>query len=360
MNNAHRRKAAIATTLSISQLLVPFSQNSAEAADATYSGPAIDVTYGTVQVQITVLNDVITAATALQSPGGSSQQWSDLAIPKLRQQTLDTQSDAIQGVSGASYTSYGWYKSLQGALALMQAAPTVPNAANLNYADIAAAAIDAANAATDAANAATDAANEATTLMQDAHDQTTAAITKASTTGVVTILDFSESILLCNNKISSAYTSRNTAANQAQNYSSIYSDPTLQSSLKPAVLNISNTWKLAAKNYDTIINQYTKVLQVISNAQALIDKAAADKAADKAAADKAAADKAAADKAAADKAASLKLIADAKLKAAKIIAAAKAKAALLTKKVTITCIKGKLVKKVTAVKPKCPAGYKKK
>ena len=338
MNNAHRRKAAIATTLSISQLLVPFSQNSAEAADATYSGPAIDVTYGTVQVQITVLNDVITAATALQSPGGSSQQWSDLAIPKLRQQTLDTQSDAIQGVSGASYTSYGWYKSLQGALALMQAAPTVPNAANLNYADIAAAAIDAANAATDAAN-------EATTLMQDAHDQTTAAITKASTTGVVTILDFSESILLCNNKISSAYTSRNTAANQAQNYSSIYSDPTLQSSLKPAVLNISNTWKLAAKNYDTIINQYTKVLQVISNAQALIDKAAADKAADKAAA---------------DKAASLKLIADAKLKAAKIIAAAKAKAALLTKKVTITCIKGKLVKKVTAVKPKCPAGYKKK
>jgi hypothetical protein len=32
---------------------------------------------------------------------------------------------------------------------------------------------------------------------------------------------------------------------------------------------------------------------------------------------------------------------------------------LATKK-TITCIKGKLVKKVTAVNPKCPAGYKKK
>jgi hypothetical protein len=30
------------------------------------------------------------------------------------------------------------------------------------------------------------------------------------------------------------------------------------------------------------------------------------------------------------------------------------------KKVTITCIKGKTSKKVTAVKPKCPAGYKKK
>ena len=30
------------------------------------------------------------------------------------------------------------------------------------------------------------------------------------------------------------------------------------------------------------------------------------------------------------------------------------------KKVTITCVKGKLTKKVTAVNPKCPAGYKKK
>jgi hypothetical protein len=31
-----------------------------------------------------------------------------------------------------------------------------------------------------------------------------------------------------------------------------------------------------------------------------------------------------------------------------------------TKKITITCIKGKTTKKVTAVKPKCPTGYKKK
>ena len=58
-------------------------------------------------------------------------------------------------------------------------------------------------------------------------------------------------------------------------------------------------------------------------------------AAEKAALDKAALDKAAADKAAAAKAASVK-------------------------KTTITCVKGKLIKRVTAVKPKCPAGYKKK
>ena len=43
---------------------------------------------------------------------------------------------------------------------------------------------------------------------------------------------------------------------------------------------------------------------------------------------------------------------------AKQEAAAKASAA--TKKTTITCVKGKLTKKVTAVKPVCPKGYKKK
>ena len=36
---------------------------------------------------------------------------------------------------------------------------------------------------------------------------------------------------------------------------------------------------------------------------------------------------------------------------------ADAKAAAI-KKTTITCVKGKLTKKVTAVKPKCPSGYK--
>ena len=68
-------------------------------------------------------------------------------------------------------------------------------------------------------------------------------------------------------------------------------------------------------------------------------------------------------KAANDKAAADKILQDAKLEAEKIIADAKVAADMVaasTKKVTITCTKGKLTKKVTAVKPKCPAGYKKK
>jgi hypothetical protein len=60
------------------------------------------------------------------------------------------------------------------------------------------------------------------------------------------------------------------------------------------------------------------------------------------------------------KAAAEKILADAKAAADKILAEAKARADSSTKKTTITCTKGKLVKKVTAVNPKCPSGYKKK
>lgn len=83
----------------------------------TFAGPVVNVTYGNVQVQITVSNGKITDAIALQTPTGRNQRWADMAVPILKKQTLAAQSDAIQGASGASYTSYGWYKSLQGALA---------------------------------------------------------------------------------------------------------------------------------------------------------------------------------------------------------------------------------------------------
>ena len=113
-----------------------------------------------------------------------------------------------------------------------------------------------------------------------------------------------------------------------------------------------------------------------ADAKAAADKAAADLKAKQDADAKAAAElkakqeadaKAAADKAAADaKIAADKVLADAKaaaeLKAkqeADAKAAAAAKAAAL-KKTTITCIKGKITKKVTTVKPVCPVGYKKK
>ena len=70
-------------------------------------------------------------------------------------------------------------------------------------------------------------------------------------------------------------------------------------------------------------------------------------------------------KAKAEEEAKAKAEAEAKAKAeaeakAKAEAEAKAKLKASKKKKTITCVKGKLTKKIKAVKPKCPKGYKKK
>jgi uncharacterized protein with FMN-binding domain len=83
----------------------------------TFVGPSVNANYGNVQVQITVKDGKITDATALQAPSGKNDRWTNMAVPILKKQTLEAQSANIQGASGASYTSYGWYTSLQGALA---------------------------------------------------------------------------------------------------------------------------------------------------------------------------------------------------------------------------------------------------
>ena len=85
--------------------------------NGTFSGPSVNVNYGNVQVQITVKDGKIVDATALQAPSGRNDRWTNMALPILKKQTLAAQSSNIQGASGASYTSYGWYTSLQGALA---------------------------------------------------------------------------------------------------------------------------------------------------------------------------------------------------------------------------------------------------
>ena len=85
--------------------------------DGTFTGPSVNVNYGNVQVMITVSNGRITDAVAVKAPKGKNDRYTNMAVPILKQQTLQAQSANIQGASGASYTSYGWFKSLQGALA---------------------------------------------------------------------------------------------------------------------------------------------------------------------------------------------------------------------------------------------------
>jgi uncharacterized protein with FMN-binding domain len=87
------------------------------AINGTFTGPSVNVNYGNVQVKITVVNGRITDAVAVKAPSGKNDRYTNMAVPILKAQTLKAQSANIQGASGASYTSYGWHTSLQGALA---------------------------------------------------------------------------------------------------------------------------------------------------------------------------------------------------------------------------------------------------
>jgi uncharacterized protein with FMN-binding domain len=93
-----------------------------------FKGSAVDVGYGIVQVQITLLEGKITDVKAIRSPSGKSQRYTDRAIPKLITETLAIQSGNVQGVSGASYTSAGFKTSLQ--YAISQARMTTSSSSN--------------------------------------------------------------------------------------------------------------------------------------------------------------------------------------------------------------------------------------
>lgn len=83
-----------------------------------FNGGAVDTRYGPVQVQITVSAGKITAARALQVPQESDRdvRINSQAVPVLVQETLQAQSAQIDTVSGATYTSDGYTRSLQSAI----------------------------------------------------------------------------------------------------------------------------------------------------------------------------------------------------------------------------------------------------
>lgn len=91
---------------------------SGDAASGTYTGAAVSTRWGPVQVEVTVVDGVITAATAVEYPTGNhrDQQINAYAIPRLEQETVDAQSTAVDMVSGATVTSRGYVRSLQDAL----------------------------------------------------------------------------------------------------------------------------------------------------------------------------------------------------------------------------------------------------
>jgi uncharacterized protein with FMN-binding domain len=87
------------------------------------TGDAQQTQYGPVQVRLTMSGGKITQATAVQAPkGGRSDQITASSVPRLNQAAVAAQNAEIDAVSGATYTSAGYKKSLQSALDKAKAA----------------------------------------------------------------------------------------------------------------------------------------------------------------------------------------------------------------------------------------------
>jgi uncharacterized protein with FMN-binding domain len=92
---------------------------SAPVATRSVTGDSVSYTYGTLSVTVTATGSKITKVgiAAIDSGGSSfSESIDNRAIPLLEQEAVKAQSANIQGISGASYTSAGFTRSLQSAL----------------------------------------------------------------------------------------------------------------------------------------------------------------------------------------------------------------------------------------------------
>jgi uncharacterized protein with FMN-binding domain len=83
----------------------------------TVTGSLVQTRYGDVEVQITVSGGELTDVEAVALPtGGRSGQISNYVAPILASEALQAQSASIDVITGATYTSTAYAKSLQSAL----------------------------------------------------------------------------------------------------------------------------------------------------------------------------------------------------------------------------------------------------
>ena len=94
------------------------SSSGASNSSGAVTGQAVQIPFGTVQVQITMQNGKITDVQALQLPSDQrrSADIGQYAAPQLRSEVLSAQSAQVDTISGATYTSMGYLQSLQSAL----------------------------------------------------------------------------------------------------------------------------------------------------------------------------------------------------------------------------------------------------
>jgi uncharacterized protein with FMN-binding domain len=88
------------------------------AGERTVNSASVQTAYGPVQIQLVVHGTTITAVRILVQPQATLHdlQIGELAFPTLIKDTLNQQNAKLNAVSGATYTSGGYIKSLQSAI----------------------------------------------------------------------------------------------------------------------------------------------------------------------------------------------------------------------------------------------------
>jgi uncharacterized protein with FMN-binding domain len=115
---AYRPHSQPTSAAALSHLTAGNSRHVAGAQTVVGSDQQLAGGLGDIQVKVTASNGKITSVGMAQmNPHGpQSQQISQNVIPQLEQQTLASNGASIQGVSGATYTSQAYARSLQAAL----------------------------------------------------------------------------------------------------------------------------------------------------------------------------------------------------------------------------------------------------
>jgi uncharacterized protein with FMN-binding domain len=111
--------ASTPTTVASQSSTTLSSTTTVSAGVRSATGAPVNYYFGTLSVKVAASGSKITSVSiASLSDGGNprSQSIDQQSLPMLIQQVMAAQSSNIQGVSGATYTSEGFYTSLLGAL----------------------------------------------------------------------------------------------------------------------------------------------------------------------------------------------------------------------------------------------------
>jgi len=94
------------------------NSNSLVYKDGEYIGDLTDAIYGNIQIKLVIKNGKITDVIFLTFPNDlpHTREVSAMALPILRQETIQSQSANVDNVTGATQTTDGYIQSVKSAL----------------------------------------------------------------------------------------------------------------------------------------------------------------------------------------------------------------------------------------------------